>query len=144
MLAVWGYMDPTLVTQHELQRSTATAATQSFILTPRSVVTERLHESPAVDPTTDQQEGTNLSESAEASRSTQAVLPEEAIPDFPMGEGPEPRDLSDRLTETIIADLSDRLTEAQDENMALPVFTLDPSLTQSGSQDQTHLYSREL
>ena len=47
MLAVWRYMDPTLVTQPPLNH--ATSATQSFILTPRSVETERLHESPGTD-----------------------------------------------------------------------------------------------
>ena len=35
MLAVWSYMDPTLVTQHP-SNNEVTIATQSFILTPRS------------------------------------------------------------------------------------------------------------
>ena len=53
MLAVWRYMDPTLVTQNTSPGQPSASATQSFILTPRSVETERMHDSPATELTHD-------------------------------------------------------------------------------------------
>ena len=125
MLAVWGYMDPTLVTQHELQARTTAylqehappeqeqqeqaqqeqEATQTYIMTPRSVVTERIHESPAVDVV--------MGGSAEAGRRTETQSLEEAILGTPS------------LEETFL-DLP-----TPERAVSLPVFTLEPCTTQN-------------
>ena len=122
MLAVWTYMDPTLVTQAQLNRSTATAATQSFIMTPRSITTERLQESPVADLSHDLQEENNLGASAEAGRVAQAVEPGEETSDSLPGDESE---------------------SVQDEDTVLPVFTLDPEQSQNGSTDQTQVSTQE-
>ena len=47
MLAVWNYIDPIIITQPQSN----TEAVETVVMTPRSVITERIHESPAVDMT---------------------------------------------------------------------------------------------
>ena len=122
MLEVWSYEDPTLVTQP-----------QSI---PREIA-DRLAGHPTVQSMEDL-----LGTSAEASRAAQAVEPGDETPDAIMKDEPAnataqsfimaPRSITtEKLHESPAADLT------HDLDIALPVFTLDPEISQDGTRIST-------